>query len=276
MTAYLTTIIAVAALASFVGRRWGRRRAAQNGRLSPLAAGLALALGSVWFLAAWRARFYADTDGPGATLAEGFAHSGKWLVLLAAVAAVHGFIGGAKQIPPTAGRKIFYFAAVFGVAALVVWKTVPVYFLLGDGQRDASGFVRESEKLEATCGAVALLNALEQFHGAKNLTEREVSKICGVTTEGTTTAALVRAARYFGLANATARGLTARELEQQKLPVIVAISTLPQVHHATLLIRLDEKSASFIDPDYGAWKISRERFQQIWYGKTVLLEQRYQ
>ena len=218
----------MAGLACLAGARLGRRHAAHNGRLFPLAAGSALALGLVWFLAAWRARFYADTDGLGATLAEWFAHSGKWLVLLAVAAAGHGFIGGAKQIPPTAGRKVFYFAAVLGVAALVLWKTVPVYFLLGDGQRDADGFVRESEKLEVTCGAVALLNALEQFHGAKNLTEREVSKVCGVTQEGTTTAALVRAARHFGLTNATARGLTGRELEQQKLPVIVAISTLPQ------------------------------------------------
>ena len=262
----------MAALAFLAGWRWGQRRATRNERLSPLAAGIALALGLFWFLAAWQARIYADTDGAGATLAEWFAHSGKWLVLLAAAAAGHGFIGGAKQIPPTAGRKVFYFAAVLGVAALVIWKTMPIYFLLGDGQRDADGFLRESEKLEVTCGAVALLNALEQFHGAKNLTEREVAKICGVTTEGTTTAALVRAARHFGLTNATARGLTARELERQKLPVIVSISTLPQVHHATLLIRLDGKNASFIDPAYGAWKISRERFQQIWYGKTVLLE----
>jgi hypothetical protein len=228
LTAYLASLIVVAGLACLAGARLGRRHAAHNGRLFPLAAGSALALGLVWFLAAWRARFYADTDGLGATLAEWFAHSGKWLVLLAVAAAGHGFIGGAKQIPPTAGRKVFYFAAVLGVAALVLWKTVPVYFLLGDGQRDADGFVRESEKLEVTCGAVALLNALEQFHGAKNLTEREVSKVCGVTQEGTTTAALVRAARHFGLTNATARGLTGRELEQQKLPVIVAISTLPQ------------------------------------------------
>ena len=84
MTAYLTTIIAVAALAFLAGWRWGQRRATRNERLSPLAAGIALALGLFWFLAAWQARIYADTDGAGATLAEWFAHSGKWLVLLAA------------------------------------------------------------------------------------------------------------------------------------------------------------------------------------------------
>jgi len=272
MTAYLTPLAAVIALASLAGWRPGRRRTGQNDGLSPLAAGTAIGVGLFWFAAAWLARPYADTNGTGSTLAEWFAHSGKWLVLLAAAAAGNGFICGAKQIPPTPWRKAFYLAALLGLAGLVVWRTVPVYFLLGDGRRDADHFVRQSADYEYTCGAVALLNYLEQFRGAKNLTEREVSRICGVTTEGSTTTALVRAARQFGLTNATARVLSLAELAPQKLPAIVSISTLPGVHHATLLIRLDGKSAGFIDPAYGRWEISRERFRQIWYGKTVLLE----
>ncbi len=272
MTVYLATLTTIFALAYLFGWRLGRRRAACNGRLSPLVAGIFIGVGLFWLMAAWRARFYADTDGVGATPAEWFAHSGKWLVLFTAVTAGHGFICAAKQIPPTIARKLFYFIALFGMAGLVVWRTVPVYFLLGDGRRDAAHLMRESADCEYTCGAVALLNYLEQFHGATNLTEREVSKVCGVTTEGCTTAALVRAAQHFGLTNASARVLTSPELEQHKLPVIVAVSTLPSVHHATLLIGIDAQSASFIDPAYGAWKISRARFQEIWYGKTVLLE----
>lgn len=208
----------------------------------------------------------------GATLAEWFAHSGKWLVLLTAAAFGHGLILGSGQIPPTRARKLVYFSAVLGIAGLVFWRTVPVYFLLGDGKRDASNLVRQSADYEYTCGAVALLNYLEQFRGAKNLTEREVSRICGVTTEGSTTSALVRAAQHFGLTNTTARVLGWSELERQKLPAIVSISTLPQVHHATLLVRLNEKTAEFIDPAYGRREIPRDRFQQIWYGKTILLE----
>jgi len=272
MTVYLATLTTILALAFFVGRRLGRRRAARNGRLSPLVAGILIGAGLLWLIAAWWARFYADTDGFGAPLAEEFAHSGKWLVLFAAAAAGHGYICGAGQIPPAAARKLFYFTALFGMATLVVWRTVPVYFLLGEGKRDAGHFVREAADYECTCGAVALLNYLEQFCGVKNLTERSVSEACGVTLEGSTTAALVRAAHHFSLTNAIARVLTWQELEQQKLPVIVAISTLPQVHHASLLIRLDQDSASFIDPAYGEWKISRGRFQEIWYGKTVLFD----
>ena len=206
-------MIVLIALASLAGWRLGRRRTGRNGRLSPLAAGTVSGFGLLWFVGAWLARAHADTNGVGATLAEWFAHSGKWLVLLAAAAAGNGFICGAKQIPPTPWRKAFYFTALLGLAGLVVWRTVPVYFLLGDGRRNTDHFVRQSADYEYTCGAVALLNYLEQFRGAKNLTEREVSKICSVTTEGSTMAALVRAAHHFGLTNATARVLNWQELE---------------------------------------------------------------
>ena len=273
LIAYLATLTAVVTPAFLTGWWLGRRRgSAQSVHLSRRAAGTVIGLGLAWFVAAWLARRYADTDDAGAPLAEWFAYSGQWLVLLAATGFGSGFILGAKQIPASPWSRILYFAAIIGIAGLVVGRTVPIYFLLGDGRRDADHFVRQSADYEYTCGAVALLNYLEQFCGSKNLTEREVSEICGVTTAGNTTTALVRAAHHFGLGNASARVLSWRELEAQKLPVIVSISTLPQVRHATLLIRLGEKSASFIDPAYGSWKISRERFQQIWYGKTVLLK----
>ena len=31
------------------------------------------------------------------------------------------------------------------------------------------------------------------------------------------------------------------------------ISTLPSMHHATLLVRLDADRAEFVDPAYGKW-----------------------
>jgi ABC-type bacteriocin/lantibiotic exporter with double-glycine peptidase domain len=123
-----------------------------------------------------------------------------------------------------------------------------------------------------TCDAVALLNCLERFHQHPPLTEREVSRICGVTAEGSTTSDLVKAARYFGLTNATARVLTSGQLGQAKLPAIVSISALPTVHHATLLIKLDAERAYFLDPSCGFRDLPRGRFQEIWYGKPVLLE----
>jgi hypothetical protein len=269
MTVYLATIFGIALAAFVFGRRLGWAR--QN-NLPPAMAAISIGLGLVWFFGAWLARTHADTDGFGADAAGWFAHSGKWLVLLAGMMFGHGWICGGKQIPPGRTRRIFYFIAVLGIVALVVARTVPVYFLLGDGRRDVDGLVRQSEKIESTCGAVALLNYLEQFRHHAPLTEREVSRICGVTAEGTTTCALVNAAHQFGLTNAAARVLTLAELEKSRLPVIVSISTLPTVHHATLLVKLDTERADFIDPAYGKWSVSRGRFREVWYGKTVLLE----
>lgn len=256
----------------FVGWRLGRRKRGRKEKLSPVTAGIMVGLGVFWFVAAQLARNWADTDNPVAALAEGFAHSGKWLVLLGAMLFGHGWICGVGQVPAVRSRRTIYYVAVLGVAALVVFRTIPVYFLLDAGRHDENGFLRQSEKYEFTCGAVALLNYLEQYRHHPPLTERAVSRVCGVTAEGTTTSALVNAAQQFGLTNATARVLTLAELDQTRLPVIVSISTLPTVHHATLLVSLDEKEAGFIDPAYGSWKISRERFRQIWYGKTVRFE----
>jgi len=157
-----------------------------------------------------------------------------------------------------------------GMLTLIVARTVPVYFLLDAGRRDENGCVRQSKQIEVTCGAVALLNYLERYRHHPPLSEREVSMVCGVTSEGTTTTALVKAARHFGLTNATARVLRPDELD--KLPAIVSISTLPTLHHATLLLKLDAERAYFLDPAYGFLDLPRQRFQEIWYGQTVLLE----
>ncbi|MES1180787.1 MAG: cysteine peptidase family C39 domain-containing protein [Verrucomicrobiota bacterium] len=272
MTVYLIIFAVVVLSASTAGWWIGGRLPGRADKLSFKSASLLIGLGVGWFVAAWLARPYADTDRPGATLAGWFAFSGKWWLLLAGAMFAHGLGCGLKQIPRPWPRRALYFGALLVLLGLVGLRTMPVYFLLGDGQRDAHGYLRQSKDYEFTCAAVALLNYLEQYRGDRGLTERGVSKNCGVTVEGTTIAALVRAARTYGLTNATARVLPWPELERRGRPAIVSISTLPQVHHATLFIRMDAQTVYFIDPAYGPWTVTRERFREIWYGKTVLLE----
>jgi hypothetical protein len=272
VTVYFIKLAVIILSASATGWCIGRRLPDNGDKLSFKSGAFLIGLAIFWLAAARLTRPYADTDCPGAMLAEWFAFSGQWWFLLAGVMFIHGLASGLKQIPRQWWRCIFYFGAMLVVAGLVISRTLPVYFLLGDGARDANGHLVQSRDYEYTCGAVALLNYLEQFRGAKGLTEREVSRICGVTVEGSTSTALVRAAHAYGLANATARVIGWQELEHYGHPAIVSISTLPQVHHATLLIRMDAQQVYFIDPAYGLWKTSRERFRQIWYGKTILLE----
>ncbi len=66
----------------FTGSRLGRRQKHGNGKLSWLASGILIGLSVLWFVAAKLARNYTDTDGFGVGLAEWFAQSGKWFVLL--------------------------------------------------------------------------------------------------------------------------------------------------------------------------------------------------
>jgi uncharacterized membrane protein YhaH (DUF805 family) len=272
MAVYLFKLAAVIFFAVATGWRFGNRLTVRDEKLSSKSAVILTGLCSIWFAAAWLARPYSDTDRPSATIAEWFAFSGRWWILIAGAMAMHGIITSRQQIPSSWLRRIFYFCAVLVLAGLVISRTIPIYFLLGDGGRDSNGYLVESRDYEYTCGAVALLNYLEQFHGVKDLTERGVSKTCGVTVEGSTTTALVQAAHAYGLTNATARVIGWQELENLGHPAIVSISTIPQVHHATLFIKMDAQQVYFIDPAYGLWKTSRERFRQIWYGKTVLLE----
>jgi uncharacterized membrane protein YhaH (DUF805 family) len=272
VTFYFIKLAAIVFSASAAGCWIGRRWTVRDEKLSPKSVAFVTGLCVLWFVAARLARPYSDTDRFGSAFAEWFAFSGQWWFLLAGAMFMHGLASGQKQIPRSWLRRIFYFGAMLVVAGLVISRTMPVYFLLGDGTRDANGYLVQSRNYEYTCGAVALVNYLEQFHGAKGLTEREASRICGVTGEGSTTTAVVQAAHFYGITNAMARVIGWQELERLGHPVIVSISTLPQVHHATLLIKMDAQQVYFIDPAYGLWKTSRERFRQIWYGKTVLLE----
>jgi uncharacterized membrane protein YhaH (DUF805 family) len=263
VTVYFITLAGVMLCATASGWWLGRRSPARNDKHTFKFAGLVIGLAILWFATALLARFHADTDRPGATLAEWFAHAGKWWILLVAVMFGYGLAYSRKRVPRAWSSRVLYFGTLLVLVGLVIYR---------DGSRDANGYLRQSPNHEYTCAAVALLNYLEQYHGLKGLTEREVSQKCGITTEGATTAALVRAAHRYGLTNARARGLSLTELEQLGRPAIVFISTLPKVHHATLLVKLDADQAHFLDPAYGRWSLPRDRFREVWYGRTVLLE----
>ncbi|HEX7655113.1 MAG TPA: cysteine peptidase family C39 domain-containing protein [Verrucomicrobiae bacterium] len=272
MASYWLILAALALLFGGVGWRSGTRyRQTLPLKLSAGWAAIFLAAGMAWFLLAMVARRYADTDGWGTDQAAWFAQAGKWQVLWAVACLGWGWVGGAGQLPPRMFNRIFFYLASLGLLALVLQRSLPVYFLLGDGRRDRVGILREAETVESTCAAVALANYLERFAGRPPVTEREIARVCGVTMEGTTPAGLLRAAYQYGLTNAELRIFHEAELEHGRLPAIVSISPLPTVHHATLLIGLEPDRAIFIDPAYGLWQISRPRFREIWYGRTLSL-----
>lgn len=134
--------------------------------------------------------------------AEAWALTWKWYLLLGGTLFAVRF---ASQLEP---KKTWLLPVTYvllvGVAG---WRTMPVYLLVGEDRRDAAGYLRQSQGLQSTCGGVALANYLEQFHKHR-VSEREISRAARTTSEGSTTANLLRAAREFGLTNATARALS--------------------------------------------------------------------
>ena len=92
--------------------------------------------------------------------------------------------------------------------------------------------------------------------------------------EGSTMGGLIRAAERMGLRVAECRHMNLAELERSGKPAIVFISTIPVVHHATVFVGLHDGTVTLIDPDRsgGRIRMSQQRFCEIWYGKTLILD----
>ncbi len=242
-----------------------------NRRLAFLVLGFVI----IWYLASVGLRRYANTDLPAWAWAEAWAQRGKWLVFLGGIFLFLGFIGRSGQLARSGGRNqvvwiISVMVLMFGV---VVWRTVPVYpFLPRDTRRDEQGFLRQSG--EYTCGPVALANLLDLVHGIRDGGERKLARLSGTTFEGTTTTGLLRAAEGQGLRVVACRRMSLGEVRELGSLAIVYISTVPSVQHAMLLIGMSSggKRVSFVDPDRGYLEMSRERFERVWYGKTLVFE----
>ena len=275
LTLLIVCLVAPAA-GYLTGKRFGPLDQTWQRRFAAAVVGLTVS----WFIVGWISRQYAETDKLGWIAAEWFAHRGKWFVILAGTLAALGFTRVVENPPKYKNhrrailRRVLLVTAVALVIGTVIHRTVPIYPWLEAGTRDHSGLLRQSLRYEFTCAPVALANYLERFAGQPPLTEQAISRDCGTTREGSTQSDALQAARRHGLARAECRKLTLADLDERTLPAIVSISTLPGLRHATLLVRLDPSTACFLDPAYGEWSVPRARFEQIWYGKTLVLNRR--
>lgn len=268
---YIVRLLAVAVAPLVAGhalaRRWGDGAGARPWR----EAGLAAAGVGLWFAVSWLARRYAETDAGGWRMAEGWAHSGKWYAFGGAVLFFLGVGAAREPVPARRGRAARCTVGALLVVWSVAWKTMPIYVLIDrETKRAPAGHLRQS--VEYTCGPVSLANLMELFHGYRGLSERDMARVAGTTSEGTTTGGLIRAARKKGLAVRECRVMHMDELAARGGPALVHISTLPHVRHGTLLLEFKGDEVRFVDPQYGYRAISRRRFSEIWYGKTLILD----
>jgi predicted double-glycine peptidase len=269
---YLFTVFMIATVPLLLGYGLGHRALPERRiRLLP-AMTAAILVVSAWIGLSWWTRGYSDTDRWGWFLAEWWAHSGKWYLFGTLVLF---FLGAAFGLEGPEMRKRPYRVVLGAVAVLIavwtlVWRTIPVYvFLPPENQRNENGFILQ--RVPYTCGPASLGNLMEQYLGRSDVSERELVKLSRTTYEGTTTSGLIRAAKLSGLRVVSCRVMTPEELEAQDQPAIVMLSTIPEVHHATLFLSFSGDTVKFLDPAIGYWSCSRQRFDHIWYGKTLIL-----
>lgn len=264
---YILTMVIVTAVPLAMGMKLGKPLAKWCHAHQTSSGVIVIMCALAWFGIARWARVYADGDGIGWSVAEWFAHYGKWYVFSAAVFYLLGVAARTDHL--TRGRKVALVVSNLAVIWLLVWRTMPSYVWLPENtERDERGYMRQS--IEYTCGPIALGNLLEREFGRPSPTERDLARLAGTTVEGTRMHGLIRAADALGLELVTCRLMGLDELKELNVPAIVQISTIPTVRHATLLVGIHGDSVTFIDPAYGYHQITAERFVEIWYGKTAI------
>ena len=232
-------------------------------KFSPLVLGIVLI---TWFGFTLGAHVLARTHLPGWSLAEGFAHQGVWWSF-----GWMGFMGLAylEGVDQTGKAQCSRFALVglyLICGGLLLVKTIPVYYFLPrESIREPGGY--RLQHSSATCGPVALGNLYELLTGNQAPSERTLARWAGTTLDGTTNRGLLKAARKVGLPLQVLP--PGHQLTPSDLPVMIEISTLPEVNHATLLLTMNEDSVLLLDPDYGFQPASRTWLTRVQKGKIL-------
>jgi predicted double-glycine peptidase len=267
---YLLTLVVLSTVPLYLAFRSAKAHPARHTGIGVKSVFWTVLGGGGWFAITWVSRNYAETDLPLWAVAEWFAHRGCWYVF-GAVAMY--FIGVAICRQHALGRRRQVWLGLcveVMLLWLVVWRTVPIFiFLNNEVTRGERGFIRQS--IEYTCAPVSLGNLLE-MEGNIQISERFLSRISGTTVEGTTMSGILRAGRSQGLEVSLCRSLMFEELESLGAPAFVQISTLPSVRHAVLFVGMDKTHVQFVDPAYGLHEVTRRRFAEIWYGKTIMFK----
>ena len=272
MLQWMTTILLVTLVAVAAGFSLGQRHpgAGHGTRMRVWCFGI-LALLLVWYLSAKLARTYGDRDIPLWPLVEWWAHTGMWYAFMGATVLGMGFAAGSQPVPRGLWRSLSIVVALLVAIAGTAALTMPIYLTMKPcTQRNKNGLIQQSSR--HTCAPTSLANYLERFAGRTNVSERDMARLSGTTIAGTTSSGLLRAARASGLRVVACRTMSMQEIEALNMPVIVSISTVPSVHHATLLWKFEGGNVHLFDPDYGYEVRSREWFQRVWYGKTIVLD----
>ena len=118
------------------------------------------------------------------------------------------------------------------------------------------------------CGPAAMLSVL-RFYGG-NTTLVKMRELCRTNTKGSTMLDLVNAAKEIGFNATGARG-EYEDLMKEKMPCIAHVITEKNLQHFIVIYKISANTLFIGDPGVGRYKLSKEKFKEIWKSKSVIL-----
>jgi hypothetical protein len=233
---------------------------------------LIICLALAWIATSWLSRFYADSYQVGWTWAAGYAHTGRFISLMALISFGFSYALNAEAdrlsgFHQAAGWFVFFFSLGW-----LAYQSLPAWIFLSDGKRDENGFLRQTREQEYTCVPVSLVNYLEQYRQRPQISERDAARACGTTRGGTPIQGLLRGCQHYGLNEVRTEFISFDELIEGPMPAVICLSTVPGMRHATLMTGVRSNRVAFIDPAYGHWTMPIALVEKGWYGPAIYFE----
>lgn len=138
-------------------------------------------------------------------------------------------------------------------------------YLLGYEYLDKQNVILQEG--ESDCGPAALMNVFQKYGIESSLDE--IQLIAGSTVNGTSMLGLQQMAELKGL-KATGWNYTWEDFRKTTLPVITFVNSN---HYIVVDSFYNDGDLRIIDPARGILKMSKRKFERIWKGETLQIEQ---
>ena len=126
--------------------------------------------------------------------------------------------------------------------------------------------VRQYDQID--CGPAALLSVLKFWGGNSSLVH--VRELANTDAQGSNMLGLVNAAKELGFEAVGASG-DYEDLMQETMPCIAHVILENQLQHFVIIYKIDAKGVLIGDPAKGVYKLSKEKFIEIWRQRAVIL-----
>lgn len=126
--------------------------------------------------------------------------------------------------------------------------------------------IRQYDQID--CGPAVLLSILKYYGGNANVVY--VRELCETDVHGSTLFGIVKAAKNLGFDALGAKG-SYKDLMNETMPCIAHIKYESGLNHFIIVYKINSKKVLVGDPGKGLYKLSKEKFVEIWEKHAVIL-----